>query len=238
MLAIVRYMMFVGIGALVLVAVYAAVTGINAIDILTFAVIFLMGAVPVALPAVMTIVQSFGARELAKKGILVTRLDSIEDAASIDIICLDKTGTITQNRLSVGSVISFQDYSEADVKAMAALASQSGKDAIDTAILDDIKVTGIDISHYQQVSFTPFEPSTKRSEAMITTEGKQFKVIKGAPQTVLALCHELDETTKLKIDQAVEEMAKKGTVPWVLLSPAVIIYSSSSACSPWQIRLE
>ena len=75
--------------------------------ILTFAVIFLMGAVPVALPAVLTIVQSVGAMELAKKGALVTRLDPMEDAASIDVLCLDKTGTITQNRLSVAESIPF-----------------------------------------------------------------------------------------------------------------------------------
>ena len=112
MLAIVRYMMFLGIGALVLVAAYAAVIGTGILSILTFAVIFLMGAVPVALPAVLAIVQSVGAMELARKGVLVTRLDSIEDAASIDVLCLDKTGTITQNKLSVGEVIPFGNYTQ------------------------------------------------------------------------------------------------------------------------------
>ena len=100
MLAIVKYMMYLGIAALILVAIYGVVIGTGFVSILTFAIIFLMGAVPVALPAVLAIVQSVGAVELSKKGVLVTRLDSIEDAASIDILCLDKTGTITQNQLA------------------------------------------------------------------------------------------------------------------------------------------
>ena len=172
MLAIVRYMMFLGIGALVLVAAYAAIIGTGILSILTFAVIFLMGAVPVALPAVMTIVQSVGAMELAKKGVLVTRLDSIEDAASIDILCLDKTGTITQNKLSVGEVIPFGSYTQNDVIMMAGLACQEqSKDAIDTALLEYSRSIDIKPDSYECVSFTPFEPATKRSEAIIAASG-------------------------------------------------------------------
>jgi H+-transporting ATPase len=210
MLAIVRYMMFLGIGALVIVAVYAAIIGTDFLSILTFAVIFLMGAVPVALPAVMTIVQSVGATELTRKGVLVTRLDSIEDAASIDVLCLDKTGTITQNMLSVGDVVPFAGYGKEDVTLVASLASQESKDAIDTAVLDYAKSTGINLSLYKQVSFIPFEPSTKRSEAVITSDDKRFKVIKGAPQTVLSLCTGLDEATGAKVNQTVEDLSLKG----------------------------
>ncbi len=82
-----------------------------------------MGALPVALPAVLTIVQAVGAMELAKRGALVTRLDSIEDAASIDVLCLDKTGTITQNRLSIADSIPFSGYTKEDVILTAAMAS-------------------------------------------------------------------------------------------------------------------
>lgn len=135
-LTIVWYMMFPGIGALIMVAVCDAITGTNTLSILTFAVIFLMGTVPVALPAVMIIVQSVGTMELARKGMLITRLGSIEDAASIDILCLDKTGTITQNKLSAGGIIPFAGYSGEDVIVMATLVSQEGKDVIDTAVLE------------------------------------------------------------------------------------------------------
>jgi H+-transporting ATPase len=211
MLTIVRYMMFLSMGALVLVSIYAAVTGTGVLLILTLAVIFLMGAVPVALPAVMTIVQSVGATELARTGVLVTRLDSIEDAASIDILCLDKTGTITQNKLSVGDVIPFAGYSREDVTIMASLASQEhSKDAIDAAILDYAEAFNSNINSYAQTSFTPFDPSTKRSEAMIAAGDKRFRVIKGAPQIVLSLCSTLDEATKAQVNRTVEELSQKG----------------------------
>jgi len=212
MLAIVRYMMFLGLGALVLVAAYAAVIRTDLLSILTFVVIFLMGAVPVALPAVLTIVQSVGATELARKSVLVTRLDSIEDAASIDVLCLDKTGTITQNKLSVGDVVPFATYAKEDVIAMASLASsqEQGKDAIDAAVLDYAKASSVNLSSYKQLSFTPFEPSTKRSEAIISSGDKRLKVIKGAPQTVVALCKGLDEATKANTNQTIEALSLKG----------------------------
>jgi H+-transporting ATPase len=212
MLAIVKYMMFMGLGALVLVAVYAAVIGTDLLSILTFAVIFLMGAVPVALPAVMTIVQSVGATELARKSALVTRLDSIEDAASIDVLCLDKTGTITQNKLSVGDIVPFATYAKEDVIVMASLASSQGqgKDAIDAAVLDYAQASRVNLSSYKQISFTPFEPSTKRSEAIISSGDKRLKVIKGAPQTVISLCKGLDEATKAKTNQTIEALSLKG----------------------------
>jgi len=211
MLAIVRYMMFLGVGALVLVAIYAAIIGTGILSIITFAVIFLMGAVPVALPAVLAIVQAVGAMELAKKGVLVTRLDSIEDAASIDILCLDKTGTITQNKLSVGEVIPFSDYTEPDVVMMAGLACQEqSKDAIDTVLLEYSRARDTNLNSYQCLSYTPFEPSTKRSEAVVSAGDKRFRVIKGAPQTVISLCQGLNEATKIKANQTVEELSLKG----------------------------
>jgi len=204
-------MMVLGVIALILVGSYAAIIGAGILSILTFAMIFLMGAVPVALPAVLTIVQSVGATELAKRGVLVTRLDSIEDAASIDVLCLDKTGTITQNRLSIGEVIPFSGFAQEDVMVMASLASQErGKDAIDAAIFEYSRPAKIDPVPFEPVSFTPFEPSAKRSEAIVSLGGKRFKVIKGAPQIVISLCHGLDEAARVKLDQTVEELSFKG----------------------------
>jgi H+-transporting ATPase len=124
MMSVVKYMMYVGIAASILVSMYALFLHVSVLMVLTFVVIFLMGAVPVALPAVMTIVQSVGAMELSRKGVLVTRLDSIEDAASIDVLCFDKTGTITQNKLSVIDSVTFLGSSNEDVISLAALASR------------------------------------------------------------------------------------------------------------------
>ncbi len=211
MLAIVRYMMYLGVAALIMVSIYSVLIGTGILSIITFAVIFLMGAVPVALPAVLTIVQAVGATELAKKGVLVTRLDSIEDAASIDVLCLDKTGTITQNKLSVAEVIPFSGYTVEDVVVTSSLASQElGQDAIDLAVIEYAKRAGSELGKYQPVSFTPFDPSTKRSEAVVLAEGRQFKAIKGAPQVVVSISSELNKEAREKIDQLVEDLSRKG----------------------------
>jgi H+-transporting ATPase len=211
MLAIVRYMLYFGLAALVLVAIYAVLIGIGVLSIVTFAVIFLMGAVPVALPAVMTIVQSVGATEMVKKGVLVTRLDSIEDAASIDVLCLDKTGTITENKLSVADIIPFSGYTREDVILTSYMASQEiGNDTIDLAVIAYARSSGIGSIKYLQISFTPFEPSTKRSEAIVREGDKQFKATKGAAQVIVSICSGIDEEFKGKIEQMVEDLSRKG----------------------------
>jgi H+-transporting ATPase len=211
MFAIIKYMMYVGIAALAIVSVDAAVSNISFLLILTFAAIFLIGAVPVALPAVLTIVQAVGAIELSKKQVLVTRLDSIEDAASMDVLCLDKTGTITQNKLSIVDSIPFFGYKREDVIIFAGLASkEESKDVIDLAIIEDAKTWSDYFKLYKQVSFTPFEPSTKRAEAIVEYTGQQFKVVKGAPQVVISLCEKLSEESRQKISKTVEELSQKG----------------------------
>ncbi len=212
MMAIVKYMMYVALAALAIVAGYAVFIGTGILTILTFAVIFLMGAVPVALPAVLTIVQSVGATELAKKNVLVTRLDSIEDAASIDFLCLDKTGTITENKLSIADVIPFPGYSNNDVVLTAALASgELGQDAIDTVVIEHAQNMKVDLSKYKQTSFTPFEPSTRITEAVITYDDKQFKAVKGAPQVVLSISKDVNDKENVRTaNEMVEEMSLKG----------------------------
>ncbi len=211
MMAIVKYMMYLGIAASILVSIYALVIHASIILILTFALIFLMGAVPVALPAVLTIVQSVGAMELAKKGALVTRLASIEDAASIDVLCLDKTGTITQNRLSVTDSIPFYEYKKEDVFAIAALASEEeGMDIIDLAVIEYAKTKGVDFHGYRQIEYTPFNPSVKRTEAIIEAGGKRFRAVKGAAQVVVSLCRGIDKDVLEKADRTIEEFSLKG----------------------------
>ena len=116
---IVRYMMYVGVAASVAVAAWALVRGEGLVAVASLAVTFLMGAVPVALPAVLSIVQAAGATELSREGVLVTRLDSVEDAASIDVFCLDKTGTITRNALEVTDVVPLGGRSAEEVLHLA-----------------------------------------------------------------------------------------------------------------------
>lgn len=210
MLAITKYMMYVSIAALILTSAYAFLLNMNVLTIMTLAVIFLMGAIPVALPAVLTIVQAVGAMELAKQGVLVTRLDSIEDAASVDVVCLDKTGTITQNRLSVAEVVPFQQYTKEDVMLVAALASEEeSKEIIDIAVTDYAKSLNIDFSAYKRVSLTPFNPTIKRSEAVIEGEGMLFKAVKGAPQIVLEMCEKTD-LIRPEINRVIDDLSRKG----------------------------
>ena len=210
MMAITKYMLYFGLAALILTSAYALLLRMDILSILTFAVIFLMGAIPVALPAVLTIVQAVGAMELAKEGVLVTRLDSIEDAASIDIVCLDKTGTITQNKLSVVEVIPFSGYRKEDVASIAALASEEeSKDMIDLTIIGYAKSLGVNLDSYQRISFTPFNPSIKRSESIVESERVRFKAVKGEPHTIISLCKKAD-TTFQEANAILDELSRKG----------------------------
>jgi H+-transporting ATPase len=211
MLAVIRYMMYVGIVALVLVSIDALLQNIGVLSVLTFAVIFLIGAVPVALPAVLTIVQAVGAMELSKKSVLVTRLDSIEDAASMDVLCLDKTGTITQNRLSVIELVPFFGYAEEDVAVTAGVASsKEGNDPIDLAVVENAKTAGVDLADYKQVCFTPFDPSTKKAESLVQFRGHRFKAVKGAPQIVTSICQGLSANDRQQLNEEVEDLSQKG----------------------------
>ena len=212
MLSVVRYMMYLGIAALAAVAVGALLMKIGALSVATFAVIFLMGAVPVALPAVLTIVQAVGAMELVKKGVLITRLDSMEDAASLDVLCLDKTGTLTMNQLSVTEVIPYAGHQVNDVLATAALTAKAeSKDGIDIAVREKAEAAGIKNVEYRQISVTPFEPATKRSEAVIQAGDGRFRAVKGAPQVVLSLSRLTDSAVVRAAGEMVEVLSRKGS---------------------------
>ena len=211
MMEVVKYMMYLGIAASIVVSVSALLMHLNILILLTFVVIFLLGAIPVALPAVLTIVQSVGATELARKGALVTRLESVEDAASIDIICFDKTGTITQNKLSVVDSIPFSGNQKEDVLRIASLTSRSeGMDLIDMAIMEYAKKSRVNFDDYKQVSYTPFDPSVKRTEAIIENGGKKFRAVKGAAQVILSLCKGTDKATIEEVNQTIDGFSKKG----------------------------
>ncbi len=211
MMAIVKYMMYLGIAASIIISVSAFLMHLNILVILTFVVIFLLGAIPVALPAVLTIVQSVGAKDLAKKGALVTRLDSVEDAASIDIICFDKTGTITQNKLSVADSMPFSGNRKEDVIRVAALTCQSNAmDLIDTAIINYAEKSEVSLNGYKKVSYTPFDPSLKRTEAIIESGQDRFRTVKGAAQVIMALCHDITKETQDEVYKTIDGFSGKG----------------------------
>lgn len=212
MFKIVRYMMYLGIAASLILTVYAFILQKDIVSILSLIIIFLMSAVPVALPAVMTIIQSVGATKLSKKGVLVTRLDAVEDAASIDVFCFDKTGTITQNILSVKDGWVINNYSKEDLLTFGALASNLDEfDSIDKAIIEETNKRSIALSKYEQIRYLPFNPENKRTEATIKNdEGLIIEVVKGSPQIIATLCDKNDDFNENEFFSAVDEFSKKG----------------------------
>lgn len=187
---IVRYTMYAGVAASVAVSAYALACGRSLLDVASLVITFLMGAVPVALPAVIAIVQAASAMTLARDGVLVTRLDSVEDASSIDVFCFDKTGTVTKNRLELTDVVALGDREEGEVLRLAALASErTGAEAIDAALLVAAEGRSALRDGDHQASYVPFDPARKRTEAVAElADGTHALLVKGAPQTVAALC--------------------------------------------------
>jgi len=157
-------------------------------ELLPFVLILLVAAVPVALPATFTLATSVGALELAHDGVLVTRLSAIEEAAAMDILCSDKTGTITENRLRVVDVRALAGHDASEVLDLAAAASdEATQDPIDLAILAAASTESGKPAPFQRTSFVPFDPATKRSEARVVADGHPLRIVKGAPRVIADL---------------------------------------------------
>ncbi len=170
------------------VLIVSAVRGLPLLDILPLALVVLMSAVPVALPVMFTVSMALGARELARQGVLVTRLSAAEDAASMSVLCADKTGTLTWNRLAVTGTRPEAGYSAGDVVTTGALAShEADRDPIDLAFLRAAQDQGLLPANPQRISFTPFTPATRRTEAVVEIGGRTTRVMKGALRTVAAV---------------------------------------------------
>jgi H+-transporting ATPase len=171
-----------------IVTVYSLLRGGSLEFVLPFVVVILLASVPVALPATFALASALGSVELARKGILTTRLSAIEEAASMDVLATDKTGTITTNRLSVRATHTYGRSSETDLLRYAAAASDPAtQDPIDLAVLAQASAAGAGPESHR-ARFTPFDPATKRSEALVTLGGAEVSVVKGAPEIVLSLC--------------------------------------------------
>jgi H+-transporting ATPase len=195
------------VGMIVTVALFRHDPILNTLE---FALVLLVAAIPVAMPTVLSVTMAVGARLLAKKQAIVTRLSAIEELAGVDILCSDKTGTLTQNKLSLGEPFPLNGVAPAEVILCAALASRAeDKDTIDLAVIGGVKdqktLTDCHVLH-----FKPFDPVHKRTEATVKGEdGKQFYVTKGAPQVILKMAtNALD--VKAEVGKAVDGFAAKG----------------------------
>ena len=177
---------------------------------LQFALVLTVASIPVAMPTVLSVTMAVGARLLAKKQAIVSRLVAIEELAGVDILCADKTGTLTQNKLTLGDPFSVNNIPAEQVILYAALASRAeNNDTIDLAVLGGLKNKDA-LKGYQMLHFQPFDAVHKRTEAIIKgQDGKEFKVTKGAPQVILALSANAAQV-KAAVEKAVNEFAARG----------------------------
>jgi H+-transporting ATPase len=177
---------------------------------LEFALVLLVAAIPVAMPTVLSVTMAVGARLLAKKQAIVTKLSAIEELAGVDVLCSDKTGTLTQNKLTLGDPFCINGIAADRIILDAALASRAeDKDTIDLAVIAGVK-DDKELKEYQIIHFQPFDPVHKRTEATVKgADGKQFKVAKGAPQVILQMATNIADV-KPAVEKAVNDFAARG----------------------------
>ena len=204
------YLIVVAVGLAVIIFGVAIFRGDPVLSVLRFALVLTIAAVPVAMPAVLSVTMALGSKSLAQKQAIVTHLPTIEELAGVDVLCSDKTGTLTQNKLAIGAPYVVGDTTQEQVILWGALASRSeDQDAIDLAVLgalnDQELLKGYDILHFQ-----PFDPVHKRTEADVKApDGGRFKTTKGAPQVILALD---PDTAKIQaqVNAKIDEFAGRG----------------------------
>lgn len=194
---IVKYIVAVDIFFVLLVLGYAVIINHPLINLIPFILILLVASIPIALPATFILATVLGALYLAKRGVLVTRLSAIEEAATMDVLCVDKTGTITQNSLELAELKVFPPYTEERLLELAAFAShEATQDPIDTAIFNAIRTRNIPPLNVKHIKFIPFEPSLKRTEAFIEINGKKLHILKGSPLVISELLTKKSEFLK------------------------------------------
>jgi H+-transporting ATPase len=187
-LGIVKYLIALDVLLVIGVFIYAIVTALPLVDVIPFALMLLIASVPVALPATFTLASALGSQELAKHGVLVTRLSAIEEAAGMDVLCSDKTGTITQNQLVLAAIRPESTFTEDEVLRWAALGSDAAsQDPIDRAILKAAEDRYLLAEQAKRLSFLPFDSSTKRTEATVAIDQRVLRIVKGFPPAVTEL---------------------------------------------------
>ena len=208
-----NYLIILAVALVTVIVVTAILRGDAILTTLQFALVLTVAAIPVAMPTVLSVTMAVGARLLATKQAIVSRLVAIEELAGVDVLCADKTGTLTQNSLTLGTPFSIDSVTPATVILDGALASRADNDdPIDRAVLGGLEDTKV-LQAYTVTHFEPFDPVHKRTEATVTrADGTVFRVTKGAPQVILALAANAAEI-KPATDRAVNDFAARGFRP-------------------------
>ena len=187
-------------------------TNEHVIELLIFALVLTISAIPIAMPAVLTVTMAIGARVLAGKDAIVSRLAAIEELAGMDILCSDKTGTLTQNSMSLAEPYIIGEYAKEELMLYAALASkEENQDPIEQPIFDYIKENQLDtrFREYEIEKFLPFDPVHKRTQGIYKKGDIELIVTKGAPQVIIAQCDEKEFDVKEAFSQ-IELFASRG----------------------------
>ena len=185
--------------------------GDSVMEILRFSLVLTVASISVALPAVLSVTMAVGALRLAKRQAIVSRLVAIEELAGVDVLCSDKTGTLTKNQMQLGDPVTYHGFTVDDAVFYAALASrEENNDPLETPIFEVLKKKADDprLDDYQRQEFVPFDPVSKRTEATLLGGDGPLVVTKGAPQAILALCD--DPSVEADATEQVEAFAKKG----------------------------
>jgi H+-transporting ATPase len=205
-----NYLIILAVALVAVIIGFAIYRGDKILETLQFALVLTVAAIPVAMPTVLSVTMAVGARLLSKKQAIVSKLVAIEELAGVDVLCADKTGTLTQNKLTLGDPFSVNNVPAEQLILNGALASRAeNNDTIDLAVLGVLKDKE-SLKAYDVVHFQPFDPVHKRTEATIKAkDGKTFKVTKGAPQVILALSANAGQV-KAAVEKAVNEFAARG----------------------------
>jgi len=188
----------------VAIVVYAYALAIPSGDLIPLAITALLATIPVALPATFTLSAAFGAQILARQGVLLTRLSAVHEAAAMDVLCADKTGTLTRNTLEVAEVVAMPGFDRARVLALAVLAcSEADQDPIDAAIRAAAAKAADNGMTERLVRFMPFDPATKMAEASaVDRNGTEMRIAKGAFEVVALVAEMPTDAPRVVIDLA------------------------------------